>query len=130
MERVYTEEEIAFVRAGVIGMPVWQPVLPLKSSIQRWQRSGRCRWVDVEVCRTGGGRPRSYCGAAAGWPEGHRVCIDQPSHSREHAGCLCPCRGSCLRVVTAEEMKALDRTAIEEYGISGLVLMENAAAMW
>jgi hydroxyethylthiazole kinase-like uncharacterized protein yjeF len=31
-----------------------------------------------------------------------------------------------LRVVTAEEMKALDRTAIEEYGISGLVLMENA----
>ena len=31
-----------------------------------------------------------------------------------------------MRVVTAEEMKALDRTAIEEYGISGLVLMENA----
>ena len=31
-----------------------------------------------------------------------------------------------MRVVTAEEMKALDRAAIEEYGIPGLVLMENA----
>lgn len=31
-----------------------------------------------------------------------------------------------MRVVTAEEMKALDKAAIEEYGISGLVLMENA----
>ncbi|HBC93842.1 MAG TPA: NAD(P)H-hydrate epimerase, partial [Pelotomaculum sp.] len=31
-----------------------------------------------------------------------------------------------MRVVTAEEMKALERTAIEDYGISGLVLMENA----
>ncbi|MEG3071645.1 MAG: hypothetical protein RQM92_13140 [Candidatus Syntrophopropionicum ammoniitolerans] len=31
-----------------------------------------------------------------------------------------------MRIVTADEMRALDRTAIEEYGISGLVLMENA----
>jgi len=31
-----------------------------------------------------------------------------------------------MRVVTAEEMKRLDRAAIEEYGIPGLVLMENA----
>jgi hydroxyethylthiazole kinase-like uncharacterized protein yjeF len=31
-----------------------------------------------------------------------------------------------LRIVTADEMKALDRAAIEDYGISGLVLMENA----
>ncbi|HOV80412.1 MAG TPA: NAD(P)H-hydrate dehydratase [Bacillota bacterium] len=31
-----------------------------------------------------------------------------------------------MRVVTAEEMKALDRAAIEQYGIPGLVLMENA----
>ncbi|BAF58838.1 predicted Carbohydrate kinase [Pelotomaculum thermopropionicum SI] len=31
-----------------------------------------------------------------------------------------------MRVVTAGEMKALDKAAIEEYGISGLVLMENA----
>jgi len=31
-----------------------------------------------------------------------------------------------LRIVTAEEMKALDQAAIEEYGIPGLVLMENA----
>ena len=31
-----------------------------------------------------------------------------------------------MRIVTAGEMKALDRAAIEEYGISGLVLMENA----
>jgi NAD(P)H-hydrate epimerase len=31
-----------------------------------------------------------------------------------------------LRIVTAEEMKTLDKAAIEEYGISGLVLMENA----
>lgn len=31
-----------------------------------------------------------------------------------------------MRVVTAEEMKALDTAAIEEYGIPGLVLMENA----
>ncbi len=36
--------------------------------------------------------------------------------------------GRCdiLRIVTADEMRALDRTAIEGYGISGLVLMENA----
>lgn len=33
-----------------------------------------------------------------------------------------------MRVVTAEEMKALDRTAIDEYGIPGLVLMENAGS--
>jgi hydroxyethylthiazole kinase-like uncharacterized protein yjeF len=31
-----------------------------------------------------------------------------------------------MRIVTAEEMKALERTAIEDYGIPGLVLMENA----
>ncbi|MDD4334657.1 MAG: NAD(P)H-hydrate dehydratase, partial [Desulfotomaculaceae bacterium] len=31
-----------------------------------------------------------------------------------------------MRIVTADEMKALDRAAIEDYGISGLVLMENA----
>jgi len=31
-----------------------------------------------------------------------------------------------LRIVTADEMRALDRAAIEDYGISGLVLMENA----
>jgi NAD(P)H-hydrate epimerase len=31
-----------------------------------------------------------------------------------------------MRVVTADEMKMLDRLAIEEYGIPGLVLMENA----
>ncbi|NLI13254.1 NAD(P)H-hydrate dehydratase [Pelotomaculum propionicicum] len=31
-----------------------------------------------------------------------------------------------MRVVTAGEMRALDKAAIEEYGISGLVLMENA----
>jgi NAD(P)H-hydrate epimerase len=31
-----------------------------------------------------------------------------------------------LRIVTADEMKALDRAAIEDYGMSGLVLMENA----
>ena len=31
-----------------------------------------------------------------------------------------------MKVVTGEEMKALDRAAIEEYGIPGLVLMENA----
>lgn len=31
-----------------------------------------------------------------------------------------------LRIVTADEMKALDKAAIEDYGISGLVLMENA----
>lgn len=31
-----------------------------------------------------------------------------------------------MRVVTAAEMKALDTAAIEEYGIPGLILMENA----
>lgn len=31
-----------------------------------------------------------------------------------------------MRIVTAEEMRALDKAAIEDYGISGLVLMENA----
>lgn len=31
-----------------------------------------------------------------------------------------------MRIVTAAEMKALDTAAIEDYGISGLVLMENA----
>lgn len=31
-----------------------------------------------------------------------------------------------MRLVTSEEMKALERTAIENYGIPGLVLMENA----
>ena len=30
------------------------------------------------------------------------------------------------KVVTASEMKAIDRAAIEEFGIPGLVLMENA----
>lgn len=32
-----------------------------------------------------------------------------------------------MKVFTAEEMRAFDRTAIEEYGIPSLVLMENAA---
>ncbi|OPY58015.1 MAG: Bifunctional NAD(P)H-hydrate repair enzyme Nnr [Pelotomaculum sp. PtaU1.Bin035] len=31
-----------------------------------------------------------------------------------------------MRVVTAEEMKRLDQAAIKEYGVPGLVLMENA----
>ncbi len=31
-----------------------------------------------------------------------------------------------MRVVTAEEMKTLDKAAIEDYGIAGMVLMENA----
>ena len=31
-----------------------------------------------------------------------------------------------MRIVTADEMKALDQAAIENYGIPGLVLMENA----
>lgn len=31
-----------------------------------------------------------------------------------------------MRIVTGDEMKSLDRAAIEDYGISGLVLMENA----
>ena len=31
-----------------------------------------------------------------------------------------------MRIVTADEMKALDKAAYEDYGISGLVLMENA----
>ncbi len=30
------------------------------------------------------------------------------------------------KVVTASEMQAIDRSAIEEFGIPGLVLMENA----
>jgi hydroxyethylthiazole kinase-like uncharacterized protein yjeF len=33
-----------------------------------------------------------------------------------------------MRVVTADEMQDLDRRAIQEYGIPGAVLMENAAA--
>ena len=31
-----------------------------------------------------------------------------------------------MKVVQADEMRAIDRKAIEEYGIPGLVLMENA----
>ncbi len=31
-----------------------------------------------------------------------------------------------MRIVTAEEMKALDRKAMEDFGLAGLVLMENA----
>ncbi|MGB9847226.1 MAG: NAD(P)H-hydrate epimerase, partial [Desulfotomaculales bacterium] len=31
-----------------------------------------------------------------------------------------------MRLVTASEMRELDRRAIEEFGIPGLVLMENA----
>ena len=32
-----------------------------------------------------------------------------------------------MKVLTAESMRALDRRAIQEVGIPGLVLMENAA---
>src|SRR5687767_15996237 len=32
-----------------------------------------------------------------------------------------------MRVLTAEAMRALDRAAIDELGVPGLVLMENAA---
>jgi ADP-dependent NAD(P)H-hydrate dehydratase / NAD(P)H-hydrate epimerase len=35
-------------------------------------------------------------------------------------------RGSALKVVTAEMMREMDRRAIEEFGIPGVVLMENA----
>ena len=31
-----------------------------------------------------------------------------------------------MRLVTAEEMRQADRMAIEEYGVPGMVLMENA----
>lgn len=36
--------------------------------------------------------------------------------------------GSLVRVTTAAEMRALDRLAIDTYGIPGAVLMENAGA--
>ena len=91
-----------------------------------------CRWVDVEVCRTGRRQAQDLTARAAARlarENGIASVLISLSHSREHAVAfaLAERGGLSLRVVTAEEMKALDRTAIEEYGISGLVLMENAS---
>ncbi|HXO42729.1 MAG TPA: NAD(P)H-hydrate dehydratase, partial [Thermoanaerobaculia bacterium] len=38
-----------------------------------------------------------------------------------------PARGRAMRILTAEEMRGVDRAAIERLGLPGLVLMENAA---
>src|SRR5579862_3839682 len=43
------------------------------------------------------------------------------------AGVRGACRGWAMRILTAEEMRGVDRAAIERLGLPGLVLMENAA---
>ncbi|MCI5191394.1 MAG: hypothetical protein D3905_16755 [Candidatus Electrothrix sp. AS4_5] len=35
-------------------------------------------------------------------------------------------KGTLMKIVTSGQMQALDRTSIEEIGIPGIVLMENA----
>jgi len=39
-----------------------------------------------------------------------------------------PSKGDTMKLPTAEEMQALDRCAIEDFGIPGVVLMENAGS--
>lgn len=90
LERVYTEEEIAFCEGRRDRYACLAARFAAKEAVFKALGNGLagCRWVDVEVCRTGGGRPKILLhGAAARLARENGIAsvLISLSHSREHA---------------------------------------------
>ncbi len=90
LERVYTEGEIAFCEGRRDRYACLAVRFAAKEAVFKALGNGLagCRWVDVEVCRTGRGRPEIILhGAAARLARENGIAsvLISMSHSREHA---------------------------------------------
>jgi len=90
LERVFTEGEIAFCEGRRDRYACLAARFAAKEAVFKALGNGLagCRWVDVEVCRTGGDRPRILLhGAAARLARENGIAsvLISLSHNREHA---------------------------------------------
>jgi NAD(P)H-hydrate epimerase len=132
LDRVFTRGEIAYCRSRLREAESFAVRFAAKEAFAKALKVGKVAiWREVEVVRSEGPRPTVLLhGSAQSLLGRRRVDLSLPRRDACHRGGtdrrLSVRHPATTRLVTAEEMSALDRAAIHGRGIPSLRLMERA----